>query len=179
MPPAEKSPQSLELTPWAGRVDFAVGLPGSKSLTLRDCAIAALADGESTIRFPGECDDYWRMKDCLRRLGIAVDDSESEVVRIAGQNGAFKGGTIELFTGQSAVSTRLREAIFQDYSLREGLSSERIERYRAASHLAFHYTGFLENRYLRRSELPGLLAEARRFYRLGQREKLERIAALQ
>jgi 3-phosphoshikimate 1-carboxyvinyltransferase len=99
--------EALELTPWAGRFDFAVGLPGSKSLTLRDCAIAALAGGVSTIRYPGECDDYWRMKDCLRRLGIEVDDSESDVVRITGRGGAFAPGPIELFTGQSAVSTRL------------------------------------------------------------------------
>ena len=112
-------PEALELSPWSGRVDFAVGLPGSKSLTLRDCAIAALADGESTIRFPGECDDYWRMKDCLRRLGIAVDDSEGEVVRIAGRGGAFGAGTIELFTGQSAVSTRLLLAMA---ALRPGLT---------------------------------------------------------
>jgi 3-phosphoshikimate 1-carboxyvinyltransferase len=102
---------ALALTPWSGRFEFSVGLPGSKSLTLRDCAIAALADGVSTIRFPGECDDYWRMKDCLRRLGIAVDDSESEVVRITGQAGSFARGPIELFTGQSAVSTRLLLAI--------------------------------------------------------------------
>jgi 5-enolpyruvylshikimate-3-phosphate synthase len=34
----------------------------------------------STIRYPGEADDYWRMKDCLRRLGIAVDDSQDEAV---------------------------------------------------------------------------------------------------
>ena len=98
---------ALELAPWSGRFDFAVGLPGSKSLTLRDCAIAALADGTSTIRYPGECDDYWRMKDCLRRLGIGVDDSVSDVVRITGRGGSFAAGTIELFTGQSAVSTRL------------------------------------------------------------------------
>lgn len=108
---AQPSSEALELTPWAGRFDFSVGLPGSKSLTLRDCAIAALADGTSTIRFPGECDDYWRMKDCLRRLGIDVDDSENDVVRIAGHGGAFANGTIELFTGQSAVSTRLLLAI--------------------------------------------------------------------
>src|SRR5690606_29724945 len=104
---APASPEALELTPWAGRFDFAVGLPGSKSLTLRDCAIAALAGGTSTIRYPGECDDYWRMKDCLRRLGVAVDDAEGDPVRITGRGGAFAAGPIELFTGQSAVSTRL------------------------------------------------------------------------
>ena len=89
------------------RFDFETPLPGSKSLTLRDCAIAALADGTSTIRYPGECDDYWRMKDCLRRLGIAVDDSVEGVVRITGRGGEFAAGAVELDVGQSAVTTRL------------------------------------------------------------------------
>ncbi len=101
----------LELVPWSGRPEVRFGLPGSKSLTLRDCAIAALADGESTILFPGECDDYWRMKDCLKRLGIAIDDSTPEQLKVTGRAGRFAGGTIELFTGQSAVSTRLLLAL--------------------------------------------------------------------
>jgi 3-phosphoshikimate 1-carboxyvinyltransferase len=101
-------PSTLDLEPWgSGAFDFTTSLPGSKSLTLRDCAIAALADGVSTIRYPGECDDYWRMKECLRRLGIEVDDSVAGVVRIAGRGGEFAAGDIELNTGQSAVSTRL------------------------------------------------------------------------
>jgi 3-phosphoshikimate 1-carboxyvinyltransferase len=101
-------PPSLDLAPWApGAFEFETALPGSKSLTLRDCAIAALAEGASTIRYPGECDDYWRMKDCLRRLGIAVDDSVADEVRITGRGGEFATGPIELDTGQSAVSTRL------------------------------------------------------------------------
>ena len=102
----------LDLEPWlAGAFEFETPLPGSKSLTLRDCAIAALADGVSTIRFPGECDDYWRMKECLRKLGIAVDDSAEDLVRITGRGGEFASGDIELNTGQSAVTTRLLLAI--------------------------------------------------------------------
>src|SRR6187551_3249817 len=101
-------PIYLDLEPWPrGSFHFETPLPGSKSLTLRDCAIAALADGTSTIRYPGECDDYWRMKDCLRRLGIAVENCAEDAVRITGRNGDFAPGPIELFTGQSAVSTRL------------------------------------------------------------------------
>jgi len=101
-------PAFLDLSPWPpGDFQFDTPLPGSKSLTLRDCAMAALAAGVSTIRYPGECDDYWRMKDCLRRLGIAVDDSVDGVVRITGRGGRFDEGDIELFTGQSAVTTRL------------------------------------------------------------------------
>jgi len=110
-------PERLDLEPWSAsagtprapgrRPDFHFGLPGSKSLTLRDCAIAALADGESKILFPGECDDYWRMKECLQRLGIEVDDSTPEQLRVVGRAGHFAAGPVELFTGQSAVSTRL------------------------------------------------------------------------
>jgi 3-phosphoshikimate 1-carboxyvinyltransferase len=101
-------PQFLDLEPWQqGSFHFDTALPGSKSLTLRDCAIAALADGASTIRFPGEADDYWRMKDCLRRLGITVDDSRDEVAVINGRGGQFGAGRVELDVGQSAVTTRL------------------------------------------------------------------------
>jgi len=98
----------LDLEPWpAGAFQFETALPGSKSLTLRDCAIAALANGLSTVRFPGEADDYWRMKDCLRRLGIAIDDSQDEAVRVHGRAGAFAPGRVVLDVGQSAVTTRL------------------------------------------------------------------------
>ena len=101
-------PAFLDLEPWApGAFDFSTALPGSKSLTLRDCAIAALAAGTSTIRYPGEADDYWRMKDCLRRLGIVIDDSQADVVTIAGRGGEFAPGRVELDVGQSAVTTRL------------------------------------------------------------------------
>jgi 3-phosphoshikimate 1-carboxyvinyltransferase len=96
------------LEPWPrGYFQFETALPGSKSLTLRDCAIAALASGVSTIRHPGEADDYWRMKDCLRRLGIAVDDSHDDFVVIEGRGGEFATGGIQLDVGQSAVTARL------------------------------------------------------------------------
>jgi 3-phosphoshikimate 1-carboxyvinyltransferase len=101
-------PAFLDLEPWPqGSFHFETPLPGSKSLTLRDCGLAALAQGASTIRYPGEADDYWRMKDCLRRLGIAVDDSQEDAVRITGRGGEFGAGRVELDVGQSAVTTRL------------------------------------------------------------------------
>ena len=108
MAAAPTFPAFLDLEPWPqGSFHFETALPGSKSLTLRDCAIAALADGQSTVRFPGEADDYWRMKDCLRRLGIGVDDSREEELRIAGRGGNFAPGRVELDVGQSAVTARL------------------------------------------------------------------------
>ena len=108
MATAPAFPAFLDLEPWQqGSFHFETALPGSKSLTLRDCAIAALAQGVSTIRYPGEADDYWRMKDCLRRLGLDVDDSQDEAVTITGRGGHFGTGRVELDVGQSAVTTRL------------------------------------------------------------------------
>ena len=79
-----------------------------------------------------------------------------------------------------AVSTRLRELLFLHYRLVPGLSPEQAERYRAASSLAYRYCGWLEKSFLRRpAGVSDLARESRRFYRLGQREKLERIAQLQ
>jgi 3-phosphoshikimate 1-carboxyvinyltransferase len=105
-------PSTLDLEPWpAGHFRFETALPGSKSLTLRDCAIAALADGSSTIRYPGEADDYWRMKDCLRRLGIAIDDSHPDQLIVSGRGGEFSPGRLALDVGQSAVTARLMLAI--------------------------------------------------------------------
>ena len=79
---------------------------------------------------------------------------------------------------EGAVSTRLRHLLFGRYRLAEGLSAESAERYHEASRLANRYCGWLEARYLRSRRLPDLAREARRFWRLGQREKLETIAAL-
>jgi len=79
---------------------------------------------------------------------------------------------------EGAVSPRLRDLLFRRYRLAVPLSAEQVERYRAASALAYRYCSFLESAYLRRARLADLAREARRFYRLGQREKLERIADL-
>jgi len=76
---------------------------------------------------------------------------------------------------EGAVSSRLREMLFHEYHLTLGIDAERAERYRLASELAYRYTGYLEGRFLKSARLADLAREARRFYRLGQREKLEKI----
>lgn len=76
---------------------------------------------------------------------------------------------------EGAVSSHLRGMLFQEYQLVDGLTPERADRYRLASELAYRYTGYLEGRFLKSARLADLAREARRFYRLGQREKLEKI----
>jgi hypothetical protein len=80
---------------------------------------------------------------------------------------------------EGAVSSRVRELLFRRYRLAERVSAEQAERYRAANELAYRYCGWLEARYLKHARLADLARDVRRFYRMGQREKLERIAELQ
>lgn len=79
---------------------------------------------------------------------------------------------------EGAVSPRLRELLFARYRLAEGLSPECAQRYHEASRLASRYCRWLEARFVRPRRIGELAREARRFWRLGQREKLEKIAAL-
>jgi hypothetical protein len=79
---------------------------------------------------------------------------------------------------EGVLSRRLRDLLFRRYRLAAPLTPEQTERYRAASALAHRYCSYLESAYLRRSRLADLAREARRFYRKGQREKLEQIAGL-
>jgi hypothetical protein len=79
---------------------------------------------------------------------------------------------------EGALSGRLRQLLFVRYELQQGLSRERQERYHEASRLANRYCRFLERRYLGHGRREQLAFETRRFWRLGQREKLETIAAL-
>ena len=60
------------------------------------------------------------MKDCLARLAIKIDDSTPDVVRIGGRGGQFADGDLALYTGQSAVSTRLLLAMA---ALRPGVTT--------------------------------------------------------
>lgn len=78
---------------------------------------------------------------------------------------------------EGALSARLKELLFREYRLVDNLTPERAERYHAASGLAYRYCRWLEAEYLRRARHDDLRREARRFYRLGQAGKLERISA--
>lgn len=88
-----------------------LNMPGSKSITIRDLALSALANGTSVIRSAGVCDDTFRMVDSLRRMGIRIDAEEDDILRIYGSNGRLSDSAVELHVGQSATSTRLLMAL--------------------------------------------------------------------
>lgn len=110
------------------------------------------------------------------RTSRTVTELELE---LQGEVDKYLSAVFLLSLQNEAVSPRLRERLFHHYRLAEDVSAERAERYHAVSHLAYRYCGYLESRFLRPSQMAELAREARRFYRLGQRRKLERIAELQ
>ena len=104
--PALSNP--LSLLPVSGPVSGVAPVPGSKSITNRALALAALAEGDTTLTNALFADDTERMMDCLRALGFFVDDEpQHEQIRVRGH-----GGTIPttraaaLFVGNSGTTAR-------------------------------------------------------------------------
>lgn len=65
------------VTPIDHAVEAIVRPPGSKSFTNRALVVAALASGgASRLEDPLEADDTEAMRDCLRGLGVLIDDSD-------------------------------------------------------------------------------------------------------
>ena len=103
----DNAENALPIPPAPGPVAGTAAVPGSKSITNRALALAALADGETRLAGALFADDTRRMMDCLRSLGFAVEaDEASETVTIRGQNGAVPAGSAELFVGNSGTTAR-------------------------------------------------------------------------
>ena len=77
---------------------------------------------------------------------------------------------------EPAVSERLRRRLFGDAVYEPDLDHEERARYRAANDNAQRYTGWLEQAFVAPRRIPEMLAELRRFYRLGLAGKLAAIA---
>jgi len=73
-------------------------------------------------------------------------------------------------------SRRLRRRLFEEAAFLDPSGSERGERYRLATKVAGAYARFLEQRFVEAHDLGSLTRELRRFYRLGEREKLDHVA---
>jgi hypothetical protein len=78
---------------------------------------------------------------------------------------------------EPATSLRLRRRLFGDAVYEPDLDHEEHARYRAANDNAERYTGWLEHAFVAPRRIPEMLAELRRFYRLGLAGKLAACAA--
>jgi hypothetical protein len=77
----------------------------------------------------------------------------------------------------AGTSAALRERLYADAAYEPDLDQDEHARYRAANDNAQRYAGWLEDTFVVPRRIPEMLAELRRFYRLGLAGKLAVIAA--
>jgi hypothetical protein len=75
------------------------------------------------------------------------------------------------------MSEALRVRLFGDAHYDDDLDRDERERYTAANDNALRYTTYLEKEFVARRKITDMLAELRRFYRLGLAAKLSMIAS--
>jgi len=98
---------SLTLPP-INAVNGTVNLPGSKSLSNRALLLAALANGETTIKNLLDSDDIRHMLNALKSLNISftLNEDRTECV-LQGNGGPLNfDGAIELFLGNAGTAMR-------------------------------------------------------------------------
>jgi 3-phosphoshikimate 1-carboxyvinyltransferase len=114
-------PDLIEIVPLAAPVRAEITVPGSKSITNRTLILAALADGEVTLRGALWSEDTEAMFDCLQKLGFEIrqepDPHEScnRTLRVKGLGGKIpNGGTaekpLELFVSNAGTAARFLAA---------------------------------------------------------------------
>jgi 3-phosphoshikimate 1-carboxyvinyltransferase len=108
----QRLPDPLQIPQLAETMNARVRLPGSKSYTNRALPIAALAEGESTLRGVLDSDDTRHMVYALRQLGFRVDvDRDSATAYVKGCGGSIPQSSAELFLGNSGTSVRFLTAM--------------------------------------------------------------------
>jgi 3-phosphoshikimate 1-carboxyvinyltransferase len=114
-------PDLIEITPLSATVSAAITVPGSKSITNRALILAALADGEITLRGALWSEDTQIMVAALQCLGFAIDvapdDRETcnRTIKVRGlggkiPNGGVSGKPLELFVGNAGTAARFLAA---------------------------------------------------------------------
>ena len=105
-------PDFLPIRPFTRPVRGEVRLPGSKSLTNRALAIAALCDRPVTLTGALFSEDTQLMSEALRRLGFAVtEDAGQQTLRVTGGGGDFPVREADLFVGLAGTAARFLTAL--------------------------------------------------------------------
>ncbi len=110
-------PDLIEIVPLTAPVRAEITVPGSKSITNRALILAALADGEVTLKGALWSEDTQIMVECLTELGFVVnvaqdpDELCNRTIMVVGQGGLIpSGGTeskpLELFVGNAGTAAR-------------------------------------------------------------------------
>lgn len=110
-------PDLIEIVPLDKPVRAEITVPGSKSITNRALILAALANGEVTLKGALWSEDTQIMVACLKELGFVVnvapdqDEPCNRTIMVIGQGGLVPpGGTVseplELFVGNAGTAAR-------------------------------------------------------------------------
>jgi 3-phosphoshikimate 1-carboxyvinyltransferase len=114
-------PELIEIVLLPEKISAAITVPGSKSITNRALILAALADGEVTLRGALWSEDTQVMVAALQCLGfdiaVMLDDLEvcNRTIRVRGlggkiPNGGTPGDPLELFVGNAGTAARFLAA---------------------------------------------------------------------
>ncbi len=114
-------PDLIEIVPLAAPVQAEITVPGSKSITNRALILAALADGEVTLKGALWSEDTEIMFDCLQKIGFEVskkndpDEPCNRTITVKGLGGKIpNAGTaekpLELFVGNAGTAARFLAA---------------------------------------------------------------------
>ena len=114
-------PDLIEIVPLAAPVHAEITVPGSKSITNRALILAALADGEVTLKGALWSEDTEIMFDCLQKLGLAVskqndsDEPCNRTITVKGLGGKIPNAgaaekPLELFVGNAGTAARFLSA---------------------------------------------------------------------
>ena len=115
-------PDLIEIHPLTQPVQAEITIPGSKSITNRALILAALADGETTLRGALWSEDTQVMVEALGNLGfevnVEVDPLEfcNRTITVKGQGGCIPmAGTeakpLEIFVGNAGTAARFLAAL--------------------------------------------------------------------
>ena len=128
---------TIIIPPITRPIDATVEVPGSKSITNRALLTASLADGKSILTEALFSEDTQIFAECLRQLGIQVDeDPEAKVFQVQGQGGKIPAKYADLFVGNAGTAARFITALVCLGDGRFGFSGvERMEKDRPIADL--------------------------------------------
>ncbi|WOO42943.1 3-phosphoshikimate 1-carboxyvinyltransferase [Rubellicoccus peritrichatus] len=109
---------SLIIQPFSKPVSGSVQLPGSKSITNRTLALAAISGSKVTLEGALFSEDTRIMVDSLQKLGFSVQDDETaKSITIEGRSGTIPNAEAELYVGNAGTAARFLTALL---CLRDG-----------------------------------------------------------
>ena len=91
------------------KLDAAIEVPGSKSLTQRALIAAALAKGESRLVGPLESEDTEYSSQALRQMGVGIKKDKNWLV--VGNGGLIKPSIEPIFLGNNGTATRFLTSV--------------------------------------------------------------------